>query len=110
MKKQPISIRLDTEVIRYFREAFPSGYQRGIGEVLRLYVEGQREKDWIVVGRAQQVFLQYHASCFWHLRPDLKIALEHLPMIRERLRKYGGRAGFLLAAQLHTGDRTHANF
>lgn len=40
--KVPISIRLDSEVVEYFREQGP-GYQSRINAVLRAYVRSQRE-------------------------------------------------------------------
>lgn len=49
---------------------------------------------------ARAAFRQFHAQCFWYLRADLEITLAEVPMIADGLRKNGGRAGFLLAAEL----------
>ena len=49
---------------------------------------------------ARTAFRQFHAQCFWYLRADLEITLAEVPMIADGLRKNGGRAGFLLAAEL----------
>lgn len=41
--KQPVSIRLDDDVLSFFRDAGP-GYQTRINAVLRTYVAAQRKK------------------------------------------------------------------
>ncbi len=43
-KKQAVSIRLDEDVLEYFRAQGP-GYQTRINAVLRHYVEHQRERE-----------------------------------------------------------------
>jgi len=43
-KKQAVSIRLDEDVLEYFRAQGP-GYQTRINAVLRHYVEHQREQE-----------------------------------------------------------------
>ena len=49
---------------------------------------------------ARRAFHDYHAQCFWYLRPDLKVTLGDVPEIVRGLRRNGGRKGFLLAARL----------
>jgi hypothetical protein len=49
---------------------------------------------------AQQFFKEYYASCFWHLRPDLIVTEEMLPIIIKGLRTYGGIRGVQAAALL----------
>lgn len=49
---------------------------------------------------AQQAFREFHARCFWFMRPDAEIVAEEVPYICERLRADGGRRGFHLAAEL----------
>jgi hypothetical protein len=49
---------------------------------------------------AQQAFEQFHTQCFWFMREDAQITEQDIPYICERLRGDGGRAGFLLAAQI----------
>ena len=56
------------------------------------------EEDRLRAARA--AFREFHAQCFWYLRADLEITLAEVPMIADGLRKNGGRAGFLLAAEL----------
>lgn len=52
------------------------------------------------VRAAREAFRKFHAQCFWYLRADLEITPAEVPMVAEGLRKNGGRAGFLLAAEL----------
>jgi hypothetical protein len=49
---------------------------------------------------ANQLFREYYAACFWHLRPDLTVTEELLPQIVKGLRTYGGRRGALEADRL----------
>ena len=49
---------------------------------------------------ARRAFRDYHAQCFWYLRPDLQVTLGDVPEIVRGLRRHGGRKGFLLAARL----------
>jgi hypothetical protein len=49
---------------------------------------------------AQAAFREFHARCFWFMRPDAEIVAEEVPYICERLRADGGRRGFHLAADL----------
>ena len=43
-KKQPVSIRLDEDVLTYFKETGPR-YQTRINKVLRSYVKAQKTKE-----------------------------------------------------------------
>lgn len=43
-KKQPVSIRLDEDVLSFFKETGPR-YQTRINKVLRSYVNAQKAKD-----------------------------------------------------------------
>jgi hypothetical protein len=49
---------------------------------------------------AQSAFREFHARCFWFMRPDAEIVAEEVPYLCERLRADGGRRGFQLAAEL----------
>lgn len=49
---------------------------------------------------AQQAFREFHARCFWFMRPDAEIVAEEVPYICERLRADGGRRGFDIAAEI----------
>jgi len=99
--KKPISIRLEPEIIDFFKQSFPESYQKGISKVLARFVMQQRAATDFAAGRAQQIFRQYHAQCFWHLRKDLKITAELIPAIIAGLRRHGGKEGFQLAAELN---------
>jgi hypothetical protein len=49
---------------------------------------------------AGRLFREFYAACFWHLRPDLVVTEEMIPIIVRGLRTHGGRRGLLAAAQL----------
>lgn len=49
---------------------------------------------------AQQAFREFHARCFWFMRPDAEIVAEEVAYLCERLRADGGRRGFFIAAEL----------
>lgn len=101
MKKVPISIRLDPDIIEFFKSRqSTAGYQTAISCVLRDHVEKDRLRRVFAAGRAQELFRQYHAQCFWHMRPDLVITQELVPVVIQGLRRYGGRQGFQLAHEL----------
>ena len=95
-----ISIRIDEDILSYFRSQFPSGYQTAVSNVLRDYVTQRKRDIDFVSGRAQEIYRQFHAQCFWHLKTDLRITPQLLPIIIEGLKKNGGRRGFSLAAEL----------
>ncbi len=71
-----------------------------IHDVLRDYRRTREQRAQNILGRAQQIFSQYHAKCFWHLHKDLKVTLENLTIIQDGLRKYGGLESLRLAAEL----------
>jgi len=49
---------------------------------------------------AQRAFREFHARCFWFMRPDAEIVAEEVLYICERLRADGGRRGFQIAAEI----------
>ena len=97
MPKTPISIRIDSDVLSWFRSSGARAYQSKINAVLRAYRDAEVAKVQIKVGRAQQIFVQYYARCFWHLKKDLQITPELIPVVQEGLRKNGGHEGLQLA-------------
>lgn len=98
--KVAISIRLDQDIIEFFKNSSSEGYQKGIAAVLRSYKERQTKAEAYTAGRAQEIYRQYHAQCFWHLRKDLKITPQMISLVQEGLRQHGGKIGFALAAEL----------
>ena len=56
--------------------------------------------DRVRVREARQAFRDFHAQCFWYLRPDMQVTRGDIPEIARGLRRNGGRKGFLLAARL----------
>lgn len=100
MAKVPVYIRIDEDTLHWFRQQAPRGYQTRINDALRIFKERRQKDTLFLLGRAQEIFRQYHSRCFWHLRKDMQVTEEMLPLVREGLKKYGGREGFLLAAEL----------
>ena len=49
---------------------------------------------------AQKAFREFHARCFWFMRPDAEIVAEEVSYVCERLRADGGRRGFQIAAEI----------
>jgi len=49
---------------------------------------------------AQKAYREFHARCFWFMRPDAVIVADDVPYICARLRANGGRRGFFLAAEI----------
>ena len=52
------------------------------------------------VREARKTFREFHAQCFWFMRPDLRVTVDDIPELVRGLRQNGGRQGFLLAAKL----------
>ncbi len=53
---------------------------------------------------AQQLYNEYYASCFWHLKPDLVITEAMIPVIVKGLCKHGGRKGMQAASKLQSRE------
>jgi hypothetical protein len=49
---------------------------------------------------ANQLFREFYAACFWHMKPDLVVTEELLPLIIKGLQTHGGRRGILAAEKL----------
>ena len=73
------------------------GYLESMNETV-IPVSTPRPADKLAL--AQAAFREFHARCFWFMRPDAEIIAEEVPYICERLRADGGRRGFHLAADL----------
>jgi hypothetical protein len=63
----------------------------------RTRTEGQPESR---IELAQRLYHDFYAACFWHLKPDLVVTEDMIPIIVRGLRAHGGRRGFLAAARL----------
>jgi len=102
MTKKAISLRIDTELLDWLKKTSPDGYQVTIHNILQNYKQDQVEKEMRRIGRAQQIFEQYRAKCFWHMRRDLVVTSENMHLVCAGLRKYGGLEGLRLAAEIET--------
>lgn len=49
---------------------------------------------------ANELYRTFYISCFWYMKQDLVITPQNLYLVIRGLRLYGGKKGFLLAAQL----------
>ena len=52
----------------------------------------------------RRLFCEFYAACFWHLKPDLVVTEETIPIILRGLRTHGGRRGLLAAAHLEEAE------
>ena len=52
------------------------------------------------VREARRAYRRFHAQCFWSYDPDLRIGGSDVPWVAERLRRYGGRIAWDVAARL----------
>jgi hypothetical protein len=55
MAKTPISLRIDGEVLEWFRGRFPSGYQSAMTRVLRDFAEREKLEEFIAAYREGKV-------------------------------------------------------
>jgi hypothetical protein len=65
---------------------------------------GSAQKPESRIELARRLYSEFYAACFWHLRPDLVVTEEVIPVILRGLRTHGGRRGFLAAAQLEESE------
>jgi hypothetical protein len=98
--RKSISIRVDPDTLQWFRDQRPRGYQTLINMVLNDFVKEQRLLASRRAGRAQELFRQFHARCFWHYKSDLEITSENMHLVIDGLKKYGGREGTKHAEEL----------
>lgn len=54
----------------------------------------------VKVREARRAFARYRTSCFWSYRPDLKIGIDDVAWVAERLMKSGNREAWLIGAKL----------
>ena len=63
------------------------------------------KKKMTAVEYARFLFRAHYANCFWHLKPDLVVTEETIPLVIKGLRAHGRRNGFLAAAELEELNR-----
>lgn len=98
--KKLISIRLEPELLDWYRSQQPTGYQTLLHSVLKKYMQNKIDQKVRAAGRAQELFRRYYTRCFWHYDAKLEINPENISLVIDGLKKYGGREGFLLAEEL----------
>jgi len=54
-------------------------------------------RDMVRVREARKIFREFHAQCFWFMRPDLRVTIEDIPELVRGLRRIGSyRAVWLI--------------
>ena len=81
-------------------KAYLASIGRKGGTRSRRVLSSADARDMVRVREARRAFREFHAQCFWYLRPDLRVSLDDVPEIVRGLRRNGGRKGFLVAARL----------
>ncbi len=80
--------------------AYLAAIGRKGGTKSRRSLSCETARDMVRVREARKIFREFHAQCFWFMRPDLRVTAEDIPELVRGLRQNGGRQGFLLAAKL----------
>lgn len=89
MKQVPTEVR-----------AYLAAIGRKGGTKSRRSLSAETACDMVRVREARKIFREFHARCFWFMRPDLRVTINDIPELVRGLRQNGGRQGFLLAAKL----------
>ena len=100
MAQKLISIRIPEDVLLFFKESYQDGYQKEIKKLLADHMIKSQTHNLLIAGRAQQLFIDYYAQCFWHYDRNLQITPSNMNIVIEGLRKHGGKKGFILASEL----------
>ena len=53
-----------------------------------------------VLKEVQKIFSEMHTRCFWYMRSDVKLTVEHIPIILGGLRLHGGHKGYQRARDI----------
>jgi hypothetical protein len=80
--------------------AYLAAIGRKGGAKSRRRLPSETARDMVRVREARKIFREFHAQCFWFMRPDLCVTSDDIPELVRGLRQNGGRQGFLLAAKL----------
>jgi len=70
------------------------------GTKSRRSLDPQTAREMVRVREARRAYRNYHTTCFWSYRPDLRISAADVPWVAEQLRKHGDREAWLIAAKL----------
>lgn len=98
-KKVPVYMKLDEGVLNWFKAKGP-GYQERMNSLLKDYIHEYNQFEQSRLKYAQDLYEKYYARCFWHLRPNMTISEDKIPLVIEGLKKYGGREGYMEAQNL----------
>lgn len=70
------------------------------GQKSKRQLTSDQAKEMVRIREARKYFREFYAQCFWSLRPDLQITIDRIPMVIEKLRSFGGPAGWKAAEKL----------
>jgi hypothetical protein len=70
------------------------------GTKSRRSLDPHTAREMVRVREARRAYRNYHTTCFWSYRPDLRISAADVPWVAEQLRKHGDREAWLIAAKL----------
>lgn len=86
---------MEPEVRRYL-----SAIGRRGGAKSRRSLTPEAARNMVRVREARRAFRRFHASCFWSSDPAYRVTLRDVPWVAAKLREFGGRAGWEVAATL----------
>ena len=70
------------------------------GRVSKRALSPAQARAMVRVREARRAYRRFHAQCFWSYDPDLRVGESDIPWVAERLRRYGGRIAWDVAARL----------
>ena len=82
-------------VARYMSQIGRAG-----GRASRRRLASEDARNMVRVREARRAYRRFHTQCFWSSPADYRVGLGDLEWVVERLRTYGGREGWELAARL----------
>ena len=87
---------MNAAVRRYMSEIGRRG-----GKKSRRVLLSEKAREMVLVREARRVYARFQVACFWSFNPQLKITLDRIPWVIERLRKAGGMEAWDAAIRLN---------
>lgn len=81
------------------REYFSEIGRRG-GRASRRTLTSVDAQRMVRVREIRRAFRRFHPQCFWSYDPDLQVGAADAAWVAERLKRYGGRVAWNVAARL----------
>lgn len=86
---------MDSNLRQYLSEIGRRGGQKS-----RRWLSPEEARRMVSVREARKAYARFHARCFWSAPRDLRITIDDLPWIAQKLREQGGREGWEAAEKL----------